>query len=479
MLLRHTLLYLPAQVLAPVVQFVSILVWAYLLVPADIGVVTLAIAIQELCFAGFFMWWSHYALRYIKSFQNDDSRRSFLVAEFYALALSALSQLVFLVPFLWIYFSEYVTPPRLAILVGFMLSRSLANYIAERARSEAKIVIYSVVQLGMSVGGFVVGLFFLYFFSKTADSVLGGFVVAQVVSILVGIRLSDIGVNARRLDFNIVKRAVSFGVPVMAASMLSLVSLNAPRFIVDQTMGITAVGMFAIGYGLGLRASSFAVMLVTAGAYPLVVKKMETEGLQAAYFQLRKNMILVGVVVLPVALGLLALNVSVVNVLVAAPFRDVTASVLPLSTLAGLFRYLRSHTIDQVFLIQSRPGVITWFGVIDLVLTLISSYFGAVYYGIAGVAAGPVVSGLIIFIVSIWLATQKFNFVFPYASMSRTMLAATFMAVAVWTLPVAKSYASLAFSTLSGVILYAIFVLLILPELRRIFLDKVTLLRNR
>lgn len=479
MLLRHTLLYLPAQILAPAIQFVSILVWAYWLSPVDIGIVTLAVAIQELCFAGFFMWWSHYALRYIKSYKGDDARLGFLGAELFALAISTVAQIFCLLPFLWLYFSDYVTPSRLAILIVFMLSRSLSNYIAERVRSEAQIVVYSIIQLGMSVGGFVVGLAFMYFFSKSAEAVLGGFCVAQVLSAAAGLGLTDIGRGRIGEERGIMRKAAAFGFPVMAASILSLVSLNAPRFIVDNMLGISAVGMFAIGYGLGLRASSFAVMLVTAGAYPLVVKKMETEGLQAAYAQLRTNMMLVGLVVLPVALGLLALNASVTEVLVAAPFRDVTALVLPLSTLAGLFRYLRSHTTDQVFLIQARPAIITWFGIVDLILTLTFSYFGAKYFGLAGVAVGPVVAGLVIFLASIWFATRRFGFVFPYARMARALIAAVLMAVGVRALPVADSYLSLALLVAVGGILYVVLVPLFLPVERRLIVEKFLSRRKR
>lgn len=67
MLIRQTFLYLPAQVIAPAVQFAFNLIWAHLLSPEDLGVVTLLIATQEVLYALFFGWWGHYSLRFIGS----------------------------------------------------------------------------------------------------------------------------------------------------------------------------------------------------------------------------------------------------------------------------------------------------------------------------------------------------------------------------------------------------------------------------
>ncbi len=44
MLIRQTLLYLPAQLLAPLIQFATILTWAHILTPEAVGITTLMIA---------------------------------------------------------------------------------------------------------------------------------------------------------------------------------------------------------------------------------------------------------------------------------------------------------------------------------------------------------------------------------------------------------------------------------------------------
>lgn len=436
MLLKQTLLYLPAQILVPAVQFLAVLVWAYYLTPEDVGIVTLAIAIQELAFAAFFMWWSHYALRYIRSYTGDN-RRIFLSAESVALLLAGILQCLVLLPLLSLYTNGKVGDETLLILIFFMVSRSYSSYVSERARAEARILVYSISQLSVSVGGFVIGLGIMAWYKAGADSVLIGYIVSQCLALCAGVACTDLRLSIFKCDFGVLRKAASFGLPVMVASVFSLVSLNAPRFVVEAEQGLAAVGLFAIGYGLGLRASSFAVMLVTAGAYPLVVKKMETEGIVAAYKQLQINMMMVGMVVMPVALGVLAINSSIVATLVAEPYREVTSFVLPLSTIAGLFRYLRSHTTDQVFLLQAKPIIITWFGVADLLVTLLMSYFGAVLFGTVGATVGPLFASFFIYFASLVLSVKRFDFEFPFLKMAKIFLSAFVMFCAVHAVPVA------------------------------------------
>ena len=64
MLLRQTLLYLPAQVLGPLAQFVSIVLWTYFLDPAEMGTFALITAAQEFGYIAVMFFFSLYTMRY-------------------------------------------------------------------------------------------------------------------------------------------------------------------------------------------------------------------------------------------------------------------------------------------------------------------------------------------------------------------------------------------------------------------------------
>lgn len=470
MLLKQTLLYLPAQILAPTIQFIAILVWAKLLTPTDLGVVTLVIASQEVCFAACFGWWQRYTLRFINSFGPDSGRLDYLRTEMFAMAASIVLQTAIITPVLISTFRGSMSPMLLAITTAFMITRSLNNYQSERARADARIALYSIIQICGPVIGFVVGLLIIWRFGSTPVAVFGGFCVAQLFGLAAGVAMSDFGRAFGRPSVPILKTAVTFGGAVMLASMLAIMAINAPRFIVNRELGIAAVGMFAVGYSLGLRASSFAVTLVTAGAYPMVVRKMEREGLAAAYEQLSKNMVMVAVSVMPVAFGLLGVNRSVVGILVAAKFKAATLTILPFSTMGGLFRYIRAHTSDQVFLVSLKPHFSTMIAVVDIIVAVISAFVGLKLLGLAGAALGPMISGMVTLTGSFVLSRTRFGFHAPIASFARILAASSAMCAVLWVLPVARHAWMLGAYVALGAAIYVGLLFLLMPKERRILI---------
>jgi hypothetical protein len=64
MLIRHTLAYLPAQLLSPLLQLTAALYLTYVLGAADYGLAMLIFASQELVFLVCLSWWTTSYLRY-------------------------------------------------------------------------------------------------------------------------------------------------------------------------------------------------------------------------------------------------------------------------------------------------------------------------------------------------------------------------------------------------------------------------------
>src|SRR5690348_6763719 len=76
MLLKTTLLYLPAQIIGPFAQLIAMIVWTQLVDEPTLGVITLVTATHELIQIVFLAWWSQYALRFLGRYHenNDDDR---------------------------------------------------------------------------------------------------------------------------------------------------------------------------------------------------------------------------------------------------------------------------------------------------------------------------------------------------------------------------------------------------------------------
>ena len=381
MLLRQTFRYLPAQVMSPLIQMATILVWAHLLPPGDVGVLTLVVAIQEISFGFFYMWWTQYTLRRFTAIRSAGSGEAYLRTETAISAFLIVAQLVILFPVMSLYFGDQID-----------------------AYTQISVVLM-IISSGWP-------------------------------------------------DRRMLVEALKFGVPIMLASLLAIVANNGPRFIVDRYLGLEAAGMFAIAYGLGLRVASFASMMVTAGAYPLVVARMEKEGLEAAYLQLRQNTVLLLLVLIPAGIGLITINRSVVEILLPAHFAAIAFLVLPLSALTGIMRDVRNHTTNQVFLLQAKTAYATGLSAVDITLSLLFAVISIMTWGADGAVAGPLVATCVTLALSVTITRVKFAFKFPVFDLIKITCAAALMSGVVSIFPVTSNPMHLGAQILLGGLTY-------------------------
>lgn len=459
MLLKHTVLYLPAQIVVPTVQIIALATWSHLLVPAEVGFVTLLVAAQEIFFGGAMRWWTQYVLRNAASFVGE-ARAEFVTTESSVLIAAAIVQCGLIV-----ILSDIlsVDGDLIAIATLFAVTRNLCNYASERARAETQIALYSVMQIGGIGAGFFVGLLIGSVTSFDAASVLSGFVVTQTIALAVFMWQSDLARSVGRPNQEMLRLAARFGAPVAGAQFLSTLTLNLPRFIVAHMMGISAAGTFAVAYGIGMRISGFAVMLVTPGAYPLVARKMAQEGQAPAFRQLAQNITAVLLVVIPCALGTLAIHEALVKVIVPDGLVEATGMILPLAIGAGMVRYLRSHATDQVFLLTGDTGVSLAVSLFDALLATVLCVLGTLYFGYAGATSAVLTSGLCSLATSQWLAYRVHGFAISWADFTKILGAGVVMLLAVRAVDyvrIPQGAADLAVDITLGAVVYSLCVVM-------------------
>ncbi|WP_181705756.1 lipopolysaccharide biosynthesis protein [Chthonobacter rhizosphaerae] len=454
MLFRRTLLYLPAQILAPTLQFVLVLAWAHLLPSALVGTIALATAIQEIAFAFFYTWWSQYLLRHLAGFRLAGGMARFLQAEAAAILGSSAAMLACATPVAALYFADHIDRTTLALMAAFLLTRSLATYLAERARADSQIGLYTIVQVGIPAGALALTVPAVDHWGPTAGAAFGPLIACQGAAIIACLLRMDMLRAGLRVHLDIGWQAARFGGPVMAGALLSALTLNAPRFIVDGLYGLEVAGAFAVPYGMGLRIASVAVMLVTAGAYPLAVSIYERDGADAAYRQLASNFRMVLLVVLPVGIGAISVSPALIEVLIPPGMRDTAHLALPLAVAFGTLRYLRSHTVDQVFLLNRRTRAVTAVTLLELALGSVLGLAGAADLGAPGAVLGPVAASAAALIVSWVLASRIRAFTSSAKDAAAILAAAAPIPLIVLANPATGGLGSLVLATAVGAITY-------------------------
>ena len=454
MLLRQTLLYLPAQIIGPLFQLVAMIVWTHVVDEHTLGVITLVTATHELLQIGFLAWWSQYALRFFGRYQDSHSAERFYRTENAILLASVVVQSAIMVGVLLLVIAPDAKAWLLVATVAYVITRSLNLYIGERARVRQQIGVYSIQQIVGPAIGFLVGLLFIHLFGQSAEWPLAGYAIAQLVAAAIVLPVIGYGRRLWPVDREIVDHALRYGIPLIIGGALGWVGLNASRFIVNNLQGVAAAGLFAVGYGLGQRAAAVAAMLVTAAAFPLAVKSMEQGGSKAAMRQLADNSALLIAILAPSIVGIFMLRTEIVHLLIATPFQQVTLAVLPLSVLAGSIRNLRAHFGDQVFLLHSRTRLMIIVATIDATVTVLFSVFCIKYWGLIGAAGATVLAATAAATVSFSIGFVKFGLTLPVAHLLRIAAATIAMAALLGALSEARSSLVMAMHIAAGAAVY-------------------------
>ena len=480
MLIRQTLLYLPAQLIGPLLQFVAAVIWTHWLLPDAYGILTFIIASQELVFVLGMSWWTHYTLRYVGSFNLEGERRRFQETDNAILLASTMLQSCIALLVLTS-LGQAITPLLASGTVLFMVTRSLTTHLLERARAGGRISVYTGGQMIGPVLGFGFAYVAIACVAATPEAAIAGFALAQLLGLVWLWRALGLGLCVALPQRAILAAALAYGLPLIAAGVIGWISLNGIRVIVDHMRGVEAVGLISVGWGLGQRLASVVAMLVTAAAYPLAVKHLQAGHRAQALQQLSNNGALLLALLAPSVAGIFMLAPQAVALMIAVPFQEVTLSVLPLALLVGMVRNLRVHFADQVFLLMAQTHLMIYINSVEAVCVVVFCALGLHFGGFAWATAGCLAGSSIGTVFGFALGRIKFGLPLPWAHAARILLATAVMTVALalpdWTAMTPSVLAQLLLKIGAGAAAYVIALAMLYPAFIAMGSTRLRLLR--
>lgn len=391
MLIRQTLRYTPATILSPILQMATILVWTHWLRPEELGLYALVIALQDLLHLVGTAWWSQYVLRYGGA-PGSDTRQRLLPTEGFVLVVSGAGQIALL-----LLLAVSLLGPKLGMIDAISLAtltfgRTIMSHWLVRARAEQRIGVYVLAQILAPGLGLAISLSLFAAGGEALTSALAAMAFAHMaVGALLGIQLGCMYLRPRG-DEALLKGAYRYGLLTMGAALAGWVSVQSVRFIVDTLYGTAEVGLMSVGWGIGQRIATQLGLVTTMAALPIAVATARDQGASSGLAQLHLGGHALVATLLPAAVGLTVLSAPLAEVIVAGPYRHVTAQILWLATLAGSARALRHHYLDDVLRLIERPKLLMVLGVSEAGLTAVLGVLGAVWYGSVGAVAGAAVA---------------------------------------------------------------------------------------
>jgi O-antigen/teichoic acid export membrane protein len=469
-LIRQTLFYLPAQLIGPTLQFIAAVVWTHWLSPDDYGVLLFLMASQELIFVISLSWWSAYTMRYLGALADAAERSRYLASESAILLITSVVMIVAAVLTL-ASLSALGDPVLVMATLLYTVTRCVTNHLSERARAASRILDYTFAQTFGPLVGFLLAFIVVSSFSATPGAALFGFAIAQCLALIWLGRRMGLSLRGGMVEPVMLKQALRFGTPLVIAGMVGWISVNGLRVIIDQRMGAEAMGLVSVGWGLGQRLSGTAAMLVTAAAFPLAVKHFQTHSRDAALAQLANSGTLLFALLLPATLGLVLVAKDLSDLMIAAPFRSLTESVLPIAALAGGVRNMRMHFNDQVFLLVERTDLSILINAIEATAVVLCCWIGLDLHGLVGAAEGCLAGSLFATLFGFGLTHIAFGLRIRWTDVGRIVVATAAMGIAVYLLPIGRASTgdslALAEKIVVGAFTYAMALALLYPKIWR------------
>ena len=465
-LFRNTLLYLPAQVLGPFVQFAVVVAWTHLLDPAAFGVVTFVIAAQELTALFGIVWWSLYVLRFRQRYEGADEER-FRAMDVRMVLYGSLTQ-VAVAPFCLLAVGLVADRMTTLAAAAYLVTRLLVVHYSEWARSQHRIAAYTVAQFSGPILGSGLSVLALFVFGKTPAVVLLTMALGQAIG--AAAVMASLGVRPRlgRFDRQIFAEAMRYGgPPLIMSGLFAWSAINGVRVLVQVGAGAVGLGLLSAGWGLGQRVANFIAMLCTAAAFPLAVDRIEAGDRKGALEQVALNGTLMLALLAPATVGVAEMAAPLVNLLIAQDYRSITVFVLPVAAAAGAIRTYKTHTADQAGLLLERTRALTVSNFADAVLTLLCAAIGLHYGGIEGAAAGCLVGTVLAALGAMVYAVRWLELPLHFAASLRICAAVGAMLAALLLTPEPQSGLAIALNILLGVVVYGACLLALFPPLRR------------
>jgi O-antigen/teichoic acid export membrane protein len=470
MLIRHTFLYLPAQLLGPFVQFVAALVWTHFMAPDLYGVLTFIFAAQDLAFVFSLSWWSQYTLRYL-AVLSPDERRRYAVAEAGVLALTSLIQAAIAVAALLVLRTE-LSLLMVFAAIAFTATRSISQHLSERARADHRIFDYTVGQTVGPVAGFAIALLAVIGIAPAPEWALLGYASAQGIALIWLIGRLHVARVSWPLPRDIIRAALGFGLPIVIAGAIGWISLNGIRVVVEHAAGATALGLVAVGWGLGQRFTSVAATLVAAASFPLAVKSFAAGSRAGAYRQLSQGGVLLIALVVPATAGLCLLTRPFVELTVSHSFQEATMVILPLAAIAGAIRNIRIHFADQVLILMERIDVGIAINIAEAFCVILGAWIGLRLGGLPGAVEGCLVGSVLGAVLCFRYIHREFEFPLPWANTARVFLATAVMVAVLmlvpWTNLRISPVMQIVAESVLGVVIYAVVLVCLNPEFARL-----------
>jgi len=452
-LTRHTGLYALARGGPALISFLSVFTYTRLLSTDQYGLYALTLSSASLFSTILFNWLRVSLVRFLPAFEGHQRGRfmstiygAFLLCFAAGLTLAGAGYLL----------SPSVPLPIFLGGLAFFASHSWVELNLELERANVSPRRYGVLSASRALLSLIFGGLFA-FLGLGALGLLVGISSGNVLASLIFTRPDASRLaNGIRIDPTIARRIFSFGAPLTLTFALRFIVTSSDRFMLAAMIGVGASGVYAAGHDFADHTLGVITMIIHLAAYPLIIRAMESGGVEQASDSYRNNITLLLLVTTPATIGICILAGPVSYLMFGSDFAASAATVIPLVAVGTYIAGLKAFGFDIIFHLTEKTGLQVIVVAIAAAANILANLILIPEWGIVGAAGGSALAYAASLVASVLISRPLLRFPFPWNDFIKILLAASTMGLLLSLTLELRSPLSLLLQIPLGVLLYGL-----------------------
>ncbi|MDA3892344.1 MAG: oligosaccharide flippase family protein [Salinivirgaceae bacterium] len=283
----------------------------------------------------------------------------------------------------------------------------LNNFTLTLLRLKSKSVLSTGVQIFKFLGLLLLIIWGLKYKGLGLIAIWQAYLIVE--SLIVIILLPVIVMNSFvKIQFAILKDMLSYGLPLMLASLSGVILAVTDRYMLNSMQGLERTAIYSVGYKISNTLKMLITSSLSLALLPLQMKKIGTVGSEAFFSKVMKYSSFLFAVAL---LGLSLFSLEVLKLVTGSAIYWEAYGVVAIISFAWLFGQLKSNALIGIT-IMKRTKITGLLIFITSMLNIGLNMFLIPIWDIYGAAFATLISQIFFFI-SVYIAAQRIHYI-PY-----------------------------------------------------------------
>jgi O-antigen/teichoic acid export membrane protein/CelD/BcsL family acetyltransferase involved in cellulose biosynthesis len=419
--------YAPALAITALTSFASVTVFTHWMSQAEYGQYALAINAMTMIIGVCFFWLQSASSRLLPQ-AVEQGRENQLFSTLYAMFIGC--SIALLAVSLVLVTSHHLGDWRIAAWFAAPLAilRALLNLNQSIHRNFIRISRYNIIEIGQSVISLSAAIILLLTDHDVASGAAEGMMIGLAAMSLFDWRTLK---TIRRQDFNrqIFYEIMQFGSPFIITYGLSFILSGSDRFLIEYFLGPDQVGIYSAGYAFPDRIGQNLFMAVATASFPLLIRRYEQEGKEAAQDQTYTNGVALLALSIPACVGMVLVNRQIAAVLIGEDFRAGAIMIMPWIAVATVLNGIAAHYFDHAFHLAKKTRLFFYTLGPAAILNFLGNLYAIPRFGIIGAAWTTLAAYALYLVLSILIGRQVFRVKFPFNPAFQIAISTTIMSL--------------------------------------------------